>query len=53
VLKVKELVRKLGCYAYYYKAVGKVSILEEFTTGKKQVIIAISALEIGVNILDI
>ena len=53
VLKVKELAKKLGCYVYYYKAIGKVSILEEFATGKKRIIIAISALEIGVNIPDI
>ena len=53
VLKVKKLVKKLGCYIYYYKAIGKVSILEEFAIGKKRIIIAISALGIGVNILDI
>ena len=35
VLKVKELAKKLDCYAYYYKAVGKASMLEEFTAGKK------------------
>jgi superfamily II DNA helicase RecQ len=53
VLKVKELAKKLGCYAYYYKAVGKASMLEEFATGKKHIIVATSALGIGVNILDI
>jgi superfamily II DNA helicase RecQ len=53
VLKVKELAKKLGYYAYYYKAVGKASILEEFAVGKKHIIIATSALGIGVNILDI
>ena len=53
VLKVKKLVKKLGCYVYYYKAIGKASILEEFAIGKKRIIIATSALGIGVNILDI
>ncbi len=53
VLKVKKLAKKLDYYVYYYKAIGKVSILEEFAAGKKRVIVAISALEIGVNILDI
>lgn len=53
VLKVKELAKKLNYYIYYYKAIGKASILEEFTIGKKQVIVAISILKIGVNILDI
>ena len=53
VLKVKELAQVLGYYAYYYKGVGKASMLEEFIVGKQQVIIAISALGIGVNILNI
>ena len=53
VLKVKKLVKKLEYYVYYYKAISKVSILEEFTIGKKHIIVAISALEIGINILDI
>jgi hypothetical protein len=53
VLKVKELVKKLDYHVYYYKAVGKASMLEEFTASKKQVIVVISALGIGVNILDI
>jgi superfamily II DNA helicase RecQ len=53
VLKVKELAKKLDCYAYYYKAVGKVSMLEEFAAGKKRIIVATSALGMGVDILDI
>jgi superfamily II DNA helicase RecQ len=53
VAKVKELAQQLGCYAYYHKAVGKASMLEEFAGGKKQVIVATSALGIGVDIPDI
>jgi superfamily II DNA helicase RecQ len=53
VPKVKELAKKLDCHAYYHKAVGKASMLEEFAAGKKRVIVATSALGIGVNILDI
>jgi superfamily II DNA helicase RecQ len=53
VLKVKELAKKLDCYAYHHKAVGKASMLEEFAAGKKQIIVATSALGMGVNILDI
>ncbi|KAH6644903.1 hypothetical protein C7974DRAFT_299160, partial [Boeremia exigua] len=53
VLKVKKLAKKLGYYAYYYKAIGKASILEEFAAGKKYIIIAISALGIGINIPNI
>jgi hypothetical protein len=33
VLKVKELAKQLGCNAYYYKAVGKASILQAFAVG--------------------
>jgi RecG-like helicase len=53
VLKVKELAQKLGCYAYYYNAIGKASMLEDFIAGKQRVIVATSALEIGVNIPNI
>ena len=53
VAKVKELAQQLGCHAYYYKAVGKASMLEEFVRGKKRVIVATSALGIGVNIANI
>jgi hypothetical protein len=35
VLKVKELAQALGCYAYYYKGVGKASMLEEFVVEKQ------------------
>jgi superfamily II DNA helicase RecQ len=53
VAKVKELAQKLGCYAYYYNVIGKASMLEDFIAGKQQVIIATSALGIGVNIANI
>ena len=53
VPKVKELAKKLGCHAYYYHAVGKASMLDEFTAGKRRVIVATSALEIGINIPNI
>jgi superfamily II DNA/RNA helicase len=53
VAKVKELAQQLGCHAYHHKAVGKASMLEEFARGKKRVIIATSALGIGVDIPDI
>ncbi|CAN9448941.1 unnamed protein product [Alternaria alternata] len=53
VPKVKELAKKLDCHAYYYKAVGKASMLEEFAAGKKRVIVATSALGMGVDIPDI
>jgi superfamily II DNA helicase RecQ len=53
VPKVKELVKKLGCYAYYYYVVGKASMLDEFTAGRGRVIIATSALGIGINIPNI
>jgi hypothetical protein len=33
VLKVKELAKQLGYNAYYYKAVGKASILQAFAAG--------------------
>ncbi|KAJ4392412.1 hypothetical protein N0V91_011400 [Didymella pomorum] len=53
VLKVKELAQALGCYAYYYKGVGKASMLEEFAVGKQRVIVVMSALGMGVDIPDI
>lgn len=53
VLKVKELAQALGCHVYYYKGVGKASMLEEFAAGKQQVIVATSALGIGVDIPNI
>jgi RecQ family ATP-dependent DNA helicase len=53
VPKVKELAKKLDCHAYHHKAVGKASMLEEFAAGKKRMIVATSALGMGVDISDI
>jgi superfamily II DNA helicase RecQ len=53
VPKVKELAKLLGCDAYYHKAVGKASMLQAFAAGNWRVIVATSALGIGVDILDI
>ena len=52
-LKVKALAEQLDCHAYYADAVGKASMLAEFIAGKQRVIVATSALEIGVDILDV
>jgi superfamily II DNA helicase RecQ len=53
VPKVKALAEQLGCNAYYYKAVGKASMLQAFAAGDQRVIVVTSALGIGVDILDI
>jgi superfamily II DNA helicase RecQ len=53
VLKVKKLAEKLDYYAYYNRVVGKVSMLEAFAAGNKQVIVVTSALGIGVDIANI
>jgi superfamily II DNA helicase RecQ len=53
VAKVKTLAEKFSCDAYYYDAVGKASILADFMAGKQRVIVAMSALGIGVDIPDI
>jgi superfamily II DNA helicase RecQ len=53
VAKVKELAPKLDCHAYRHRAVGKASMLEEFAAGSKRVIVATSALGMGVDIADI
>jgi superfamily II DNA helicase RecQ len=52
VPKVKALAEQLGCDAYHYKAVGKASMLQAFAAGNKRVIVATSALGIGVDILS-
>jgi hypothetical protein len=44
VPKIKALAKKLGCDAYHHDAVGKASMLANFTAGKKRVIAATSAL---------
>jgi RecQ family ATP-dependent DNA helicase len=53
VAKVKELAQKLDCHAYHHKAVGKASMLDDFAAGRKRVIVATSALGMGVDIPDI
>jgi superfamily II DNA helicase RecQ len=53
VVKVKTLAEQLGCDAYFYDAIGKASMLADFTASKQRVIVATSALGIGVDILDI
>jgi superfamily II DNA helicase RecQ len=53
VPKVKKLAEQLACNAYFHDAVGKASILADFIASKQRVIVATSALGIGVNIPDI
>jgi superfamily II DNA helicase RecQ len=53
VAKVKTLAEKFSCDAYYYNAVGKASMLADFIASKQRVIVATSALGIGVDIPDI
>jgi superfamily II DNA or RNA helicase len=53
VPKVKALAEQLGCDAYHHKAVGKASMLQAFAAGNKRVIVATSALGMGVDIPDI
>jgi superfamily II DNA helicase RecQ len=53
VRKVKKIAQALGCNAYYHDAVGKASMLADFMEGKQRVIVATSALGMGVDIPDI
>ncbi|KAF7444189.1 telomere-linked helicase 1 [Pyrenophora tritici-repentis] len=53
VPKVKGLAEKLKCHAYHHHAVGKASMLGEFMGGKQRVIVATSALGMGVDVPDI
>jgi superfamily II DNA helicase RecQ len=53
VVKVKKLAEPLAYNAYFHNAVGKASILAGFIEGKQRVIVATSALGIGVDIADI
>lgn len=53
VRKVQALAQRLGCHAYYHDAVGKASMLEDFMSGRGRVIVATSALGMGVDIPDI
>jgi hypothetical protein len=53
VPKVKKLAEQLACNAYFHDAVGKASMLADFMAGKQGVIVATSALGMGVDIPDI
>jgi superfamily II DNA helicase RecQ len=53
VAKIKTLVEKFSCDAYYYNTVGKTSILANFIASKQQIIVATSALGIEVDIPNI
>jgi superfamily II DNA helicase RecQ len=53
VRKVQGLAQQLGCDAYYHDAVGKASMLEAFMSGSRRVMVATSALGMGVDIPDI
>jgi superfamily II DNA helicase RecQ len=53
VSKVKALAEKLGCQAYHHAAVGKASMLEAFMAGRQRIIVATSALGMGVDMPDI
>lgn len=51
--KVQRIAQALGCTAYYHEAIGKASMLKEFMEGERGVIVATSALGMGVDIPDI
>jgi superfamily II DNA helicase RecQ len=53
VAKVKALAEKLSCQAYHHAAVGKASMLEAFMAGRQRIIVATSALGMGVDVPDI
>jgi superfamily II DNA helicase RecQ len=53
VAKVKKLAEQLRCNAYYHDVVGKASMLADFIARKQRVIVATSALGMGVDIPDI
>jgi superfamily II DNA helicase RecQ len=53
VPKVNALAVQLGCGAYHHKTVGKASMLQAFATGNQRMIVATSALGMGVDIPDI
>jgi superfamily II DNA helicase RecQ len=53
VAKVKALAEKLECQAYHHAAVGKASMLEAFMAGRQRIIVATSALGMGVDVPDI
>ena len=51
--RVKKIAQALGYDAYYHDTISKASMLAEFMEGKQRVIVATSALGIGVDIPDI
>ncbi|TKA32264.1 hypothetical protein B0A49_13950, partial [Cryomyces minteri] len=51
--RVKRFAEELGCDAYHHHAIGKDSILNDFTEGKQRIIVATRALGMGVDIPDI
>jgi superfamily II DNA helicase RecQ len=53
VPKVKALAEKLGCQVYHHDAIGKASMLEAFMAGRQRIIVATSALGMGVDVPDI
>jgi superfamily II DNA helicase RecQ len=53
MVNVKALAEKIGCQAYYLAAVGKAGMLEAFMAGRQRIIVATSALGIGVDVPDI
>jgi hypothetical protein len=50
---VKALAEQLGCHAYHADAVGKASMLADLMAGKQRVVVATSALGMGVDIPDV
>ena len=53
VRKVKGMAEALGCDAYHHDAIGKERMLEDFRGGRQRMIVATSALGMGVDIPDI
>src|SRR5207248_9565153 len=53
VPKAKTIAGSLGCDAYHHHAVGKEHMLDDFREGRQPIIVATSALGMGVDIPDI
>ena len=53
VPKAKTIAESLGCDAYHHHAVGKEHMLDDFREGRQPIIVATSALGMGVDIPDI
>jgi len=51
--KVTALAKRLDCHAYHADAVGRTSMLADFMAGKQRVVVATSALGMGVDIPDV